>query len=94
MTCSGCSVLARLSAAIWPSGSSPCTPPITSTVGPAPLPTETIGIQRFDQPAVFDERGTFSIPVCFPSAVGSMVQETGESLMPAGDSSGLLTISL
>ena len=66
VTCSGCSVLARLSAAIWPSGSSPCTPPITSTVGPAPFPTETIGIQRLDQPAVFDERGTLQHPDLLP----------------------------
>jgi hypothetical protein len=58
------------------------------------LATETIGIISPDQPATFDERGTRSIPTCFPSAVGSMVQETGESLMPAGDSRGLLTISL
>ena len=35
---------------------------------------------RFDQPARFDERGTRSMPTCFPSAVGSIVQETGESL--------------
>ena len=82
VTCSGWSSRARLSAAICPSGSSPCTPPITSAVGPSPFATETIGIIRPDQPATFEERGTRSIPTCFPSAVGSIVQETGESLMP------------
>ena len=79
MTCSGCSARARLSAATWPSGSSPCTPPITTTVGPAPFATETIGTVRRDH--WFDERGTPSVPNCFPSAVRSIVQETGESLI-------------
>ena len=42
----------------------------------------------------FDERGTRSVPNCFPSAVRSIVQETRVSLMPGGDSRGLLTIAL
>ena len=91
VTCSGWSSRARLSAATWPSGSSPCTPPITTTVGPSPFATETIGTQRLDH--WFDERGTRSMPNCLPSAVRSIVQTTRESLMPAGDSRGLLTIA-
>ena len=70
---------ASRSAATWPSGSSPCTPPSTSTVGPSPPLIDTIGTNRCDHPAVFVERGTSSRPKCFPGAERSSVQWTGES---------------
>ena len=79
-TCSGWSSRARLRAAIWPSGSSPCTPPSTSAVGPSPPATLTIGIQSVDQPLWFDERGSCSTPNCFPGASRSSVQLRGEAL--------------
>ena len=69
LTCSGRSSRARFSAATWPSGSSPWTPPRTSAVGPSPRATETIGTYWFDQPLSFDERGTCSLPTCFPGCL-------------------------
>ena len=83
-TCSGRNSRARFSAATWPSGSSPWTPPRTSAVGPSPLATVTIGTYWFDHPLSLDERGTCSLPTCFPGASRSMVQRIGESVMTAG----------
>ncbi len=82
-TCSGRSSRARLRAATCPSGSSPWTPPQTSAVGPSPRATLTIGTYWFDQPLVFVERGTWSLPNCFPGASRSIVQRIGESPMVA-----------
>ena len=80
LTCSGRNSRARLSAATWPSGSSPCTPPSTTTVGPSPRATDTIGSQSVDEPLRFDERGRRSVPGCFPGASRSSVQWKGEAL--------------
>ena len=65
---------------------------MTITVGPDPFAIETIGTTSRDH--WFDERGTPSVPNCFPSAVRSIVQETRVSAMPRADSRGLSTIAL
>ena len=60
---------ASRSAATWPSGSSPCTPPKTSAIGPSPPLIDTIGTNRCDQPLVFVDRGTSRRPNCLPGSV-------------------------
>src|SRR5829696_7261201 len=76
VTSSSRSARNRLSAATCPSGSSPCTPPTTSAVGPSPFATTPSGSVRFDQPLVSVTRGSRSCPMCFPARSSSIVADT------------------
>lgn len=80
-TSSGRRSRARLIAAIWPSGSSPWTPPSTTAVGPAPFTTTTIGTVQAPVALMFEERGISSRPNCLPGASKSTVQRIGEAFI-------------
>lgn len=56
-TLAGSRLRARRETAIWPSYSSPCTPPVNRIVGPEPFFTLMTGISTTPQPEVLRDKG-------------------------------------
>ncbi len=94
-TCSGWSSRARLSAATWPSGSSPWTPPSTSAVGPSPPAHGRRSGRRSSHPRVFDERGSLQrADTASRAPRGRSCRDRRVAHGRARHPRGLLTISL